>query len=72
MCAITAVSQSRYAKSLPTLHTLIEQYLPILMYKTVQAQSSCVGSVDGQQSSSHATVFRLDLGRGSDWATQGH
>ena len=54
------------------LHTLIGQYLPILLYKTIQAQSSCVGSVDGQQSSSHATDFQLDLRRGSDWATQGH
>ena len=58
-------------RSLPTLHTLIEQYLPIHLNKTVQAHSSCVGSVDGQQSSSHATDFRLDLGRGSDWATEG-
>ena len=57
---------------LPTLHTFIWQYLRILLYKTVQAQSSCMGSVDGQQSSSHATDFQLDLRWDSDWATQGH
>ena len=59
-------------RSLPTLHTLIGQYLPILLWKIVQAQSRCVGSIDGQQSSCHATDFRLDVGRGSEWAAQGH
>ena len=54
------------------IFALVGQYLPILLDKTVQAQSSCMGSIDGQQSSSHATDFRLDLGRGSDWTTQGH
>ena len=52
---------------LPILHTLIGWYLPIVLYKTVQPQISCVGSVNGQQSSCHATNFWLDLGRGSDW-----
>ena len=41
---------------------LIGKYLPILLYKTVQVRSSCVGSGDGQKSSSHATDFRFDLG----------
>ena len=59
-------------RSRPTLHTLIGQYLPILLNKTVQAQSSYMGSVDGQQFSSHATDFQLDLCQGSDWTTQGH
>ena len=57
-------------RSLLILHTLIGQYLRILLNKTVQDQSSCMEIADGQQSSSRATDFWLDLGQGSDWATQ--
>jgi len=61
-----------WERSLPTSHTLIGKYLLILLHKTVQALSSCMGNIDGQQSSSHSTDFKLDLGRSSDWATRGH
>ena len=33
-------------RSLTTLYTLIGQYFPILLYKTVQAQSVCMVSID--------------------------
>ena len=66
------VAVSLLGRSPPTLHTLIGQYLPILLHKTVQAQPSCVGSIDGQQSSSLVADFRFNLGWGSDLATQGH